>query len=517
MKSQNNHTSSTPETNMEKELRKVHADLDSLPTTVKGSNSCTRTTPEINPETGLKKIYEINPETGLKKIHEINLETGVKKTFIDPDSIDLELLGLYTFINPKTGVRKIYTNLYPLDFGLPGCVFDPDVLYSALFIILLKTCLFLEEFFTISSYDVSIVWNQNSTSMALRLYLTWCHNRLGYPLDPYHCLHVHLYISPDERTSILARCWIGHHPELARSIEQFLDSFITTAWKLAAVFDVRPNPTGSSDSKLLEYFECFAILGLYPLAILLAMLNSSRDTPIETFVTRIKLYLNSMTAGTQLELQKIWDTVSFLFTYTIVMLLILGDVQEEPLSFFNTMCWHLFLFTLAYLLCNYFKHHLFFREAAKNTSKTISPASHAFRDSLKIVRFAVQFTVLIIWVYIHDRIDDTFDSYDILLVEFEEDRYLSEPVSFENQFTWDEVTLNLSTNPFNVCYFIWGEFAYRPLFLLEEIYRLIPALYVIHLLVFEINVLNQLYSEVSDLTPKRATSDQPSRSNHNEF
>jgi hypothetical protein len=85
---------------------------------------------------------------------------------------------------------------------------------------------------------------------------------------------------------------------------------------------------------------------------------------------------------------------------------------------------------------------------------------------------------------------------------------------------WDELTLNLSTNTFNTfCtdYFIWGKFAYRTLFLLGEIYRLTLAFYVIRLLVFGINALNRPYSEVSDLTPKRATSDQSSRSNHNEF
>jgi len=88
-----NCTCTTPETGTDMGLVKVYPNPDSLSNAIKCSNNCTRTIPETDTPTELVGIY------------------------IGPDSFDFEL---------------------------PGSVLEPDVLYSVLFAILLKTCLFLE-------------------------------------------------------------------------------------------------------------------------------------------------------------------------------------------------------------------------------------------------------------------------------------------------------------------------------------------------------------------------------------
>ena len=275
-----NCTCTTPETGTDMGLVKVYPNPDSLSNAIKCSNNCTRTIPETDTPTELVGIY------------------------IGPDSFDFEL---------------------------PGSVLEPDVLYSVLFAILLKTCLFLEWFFTISSLEVSIIWHRSSTSTILQLYLTWCHNRLGHPLDPFHYANVFLYADFDHWTSILTR----RHPELALPMEQFLESFITTVWELAALFDMKPNSTGSSDLELLHYFECFVLFGFYALMIIPTMLNSSRDTPVEACVTRITLYLNSLAVETQSDLKKNFRYVAFLPYLYLTDAIYIGRWARGATSFFQ--------------------------------------------------------------------------------------------------------------------------------------------------------------------------------------
>jgi hypothetical protein len=64
--------------------------------------------------------------------------------------------------------------------------------------------------------------------------------------------------------------------------------------------------------------------------------------------------------------------------------------------------------------------------------------------------------------------------------------------------------MDLSADLFNIYFIIWGKFAYFWLFILEEIGRVMLALYITYILIFEMNAVNRSYSEDQYFTVKRS-------------
>jgi hypothetical protein len=67
-----------------------------------------------------------------------------------------------------------------------------------------------------------------------------------------------------------------------------------------------------------------------------------------------------------------------------------------------------------------------------------------------------------------------------------------------------EDEMDISADLFTIYFILWGKFAYFWLFILEEIARVMLALYVTYLLVFEMNAVNRSYAEDNYLSSKRS-------------
>ena len=66
-----------------------------------------------------------------------------------------------------------------------------------------------------------------------------------------------------------------------------------------------------------------------------------------------------------------------------------------------------------------------------------------------------------------------------------------------------EDEMDLSADLFSIYFILWGKFAYFWLFILEEIGRVMLALYITYILIFEMNAVNRSYSEDSYFSAKR--------------
>ena len=76
-------------------------------------------------------------------------------------------------------------------------------------------------------------------------------------------------------------------------------------------------------------------------------------------------------------------------------------------------------------------------------------------------------------------------------------------VNDDRSFLFED-EMDVSSDLFTIYFILWGKFAYFWLFILEEIARVMLALYVTYLLVFEMNAVNRSYAEDNYLSSKRA-------------
>jgi len=117
---------------------------------------------------------------------------------------------------------------------------------------------------------------------------------------------------------------------------------------------------------------------------------------------------------------------------------------------------------------------------------------------------------------IYDGVDDILDSYYIFMTDFEEEEYFSDAffsmfsvMSFDTDNNDDrsflfEDEMDLSADLFSIYFILWGKFAYFWLFILEEIGRVMLALYITYILMFEMNAVNRSYAEDQYFAVKRS-------------
>ena len=285
----------------------------------------------------------------------------------------------------------------------------------------------------------------------------------------------------------------------------------------AASFDVYQDSTGITYSEFNENLTAF----LFFTALIITLISVNRVTSVsrasDSYPTRAFFYLYSMSTEVRFQFDAALQVFFFVFLYTSMMFTTFDDDQEEILEFFNTMCYYFFLFTFAYYLYKYSVHFFSFLDSSKTGSKSISLVVQFVFDTLNVIALLLRFLVLIIRLNIYDTVDDVLDSYYIFMVDFEEEEYFSDAffslfsvMSFDTDVHDDrsflfEDEMDFAGDLFTLYFIVWGKFAYFWLFILEEIARVSLALYVVYLVIFEINAVNRSYSEDNYFATKKAS------------
>jgi hypothetical protein len=117
---------------------------------------------------------------------------------------------------------------------------------------------------------------------------------------------------------------------------------------------------------------------------------------------------------------------------------------------------------------------------------------------------------------VYDMVDDFLDSYYIFLGDFDDDEYFID--LFFSMFTvmffdtdnnddrsfFLEDEMDLAGDLFAIYFVVWGKFALFLFFIIEEVLRMVLALYITYLIIFEVHSVNRSFVEDTYFTTKRS-------------
>jgi len=310
-----------------------------------------------------------------------------------------------------------------------------------------------------------------------------------------------------------------YSPELILGLRDFISLLWLSAsmnFSPAASFDVYQDVTGTSYAEFIEYLTSFVSFVINVLALVIITRLSPLTNASDAYASRAYFYLYSISTESRLQFEAGLQAFFFVFLYASMMTATFDDDQEELAEFFYSMCFYFFLFTLLYYFYRYSIHYFFFLEASKEGSAASKPFAQFVFDALNIIAFVLRFVVLMGRLNIYDGVDDILDSYYIFMTDFEEEEYFSDAffsmfsvMSFDTDNNDDrsflfEDEMDLSADLFSIYFILWGKFAYFWLFILEEIGRVMLALYITYILMFEMNAVNRSYAEDQYFAVKRS-------------
>ena len=200
-----------------------------------------------------------------------------------------------------------------------------------------------------------------------------------------------------------------------------------------------------------------------------------------------------------------------------MMIATFDDDQEEILEFFNGMCFNFFILLFFYLVFKYSIHFFSFLEASVAEGRTASFIAKQFvRDGLNTFAFILRTLILMVRLNVYDMVDDFLDSYYIFLGDFDDDEYFID--LFFSMFTvmffdtdnnddrsfFLEDEMDLAGDLFAIYFVVWGKFALFLFFIIEEVLRMVLALYISYLIIFEVHSVNRSFVEDTYFTTKRS-------------
>jgi len=224
-----------------------------------------------------------------------------------------------------------------------------------------------------------------------------------------------------------------------------------------------------------------------------------------------------MSRETRLQYEVALKIFFFVVFYVSMMIATFDDDQEELIELFNGLLFYFFLSLFVYFAYKYSIHYLPFLEPSVGEGRTLGFALKQFsRDISNNVAFVLRFLVLALRINIYDTVDDILDSYYIFVADFDDDEYYSDllfsaysVIFFDTDVTDDrsfllEDEMDFSNDLFSLYFLVWGKFSLFIFFILEEIFRLALALYVVYLILFEIHAINRSYVEDTYFGTKRS-------------
>jgi hypothetical protein len=183
------------------------------------------------------------------------------------------------------------------------------------------------------------------------------------------------------------------------------------------------------------------------------------------------------------------------------------DLNLEIIELFNLILVYFFLFIIIYLLFKYSFHYFAFLEPTVTEGKSnLFILKQFVRDISNTFALFLRFFLLLFRLNIYDGLDDFLDSYALFFYDFDEDNLLfssniniNDDFNFSNSFDNNnqdkEITLFIFEDLFKNYLLYFFEIIYFFIFILEELFRLSLALYILYLIIFEVHSVNCSYTE----------------------
>ena len=387
-----------------------------------------------------------------------------------------------------------------------------SALTSAFF---LNSHIFLDWFVKLSTLDLLFLSSTDSTQAPLTLFAGLIQDYSLLFSTSLMMLPFLFYSDFQDLVSTVAH----YSPELILGLRDFISILWLSAsinFSPAASFDAYQDTVGTSSAEFIEYLSSFGPFVVNVLSLIVITRLISLNNASDAYASRAYYYLYSISTESRLQFEAGLQAFFLVFLYASMMTATFDDDQEELAEFFYSMCFYFFLSTLVYYFYKYSIHYFFFLEASKEGSAAVRPFAQFVFDALNIIAFVLRFVVLMGRLNIYDGVDDILDSYYIFMTDFEEEEYFSDAffsmfsvLSFDSDVNDDrsflfEDEMDLSADLFTLYFIVWGKFAYFWLFILEEIGRVMLALYITYILIFEMNAVNRSYVEDSYFSAKRS-------------
>ena len=300
-------------------------------------------------------------------------------------------------------------------------------------------------------------------------------------------------------------------PELVLGVLDYVETYWTAQsvqYTVGANYDVFSDFLNTTVSEFVEYFLVF---GVY-CWLLVFFIDTTRLTQWTTvndvYAVRILYYFFSLSKDLRIQFEVMLQVVFFVFFYWSMMATVFDDDREEVIENFHSMLVVLFGIVVSYVFFKYSTHYFAFLEPSSYEERSAAFITKQFaRDFINTFALILRFFVLLFRLNIYDTLDDFFDSYYIFIGDFDDDEYWDElffsinGVLFYDTDVYDDRELNhyettdISFDGFYWYFLLWNKFFMFILGILEEVARIVLALYVCYLITFDVHAVNNSYTE----------------------
>jgi len=313
---------------------------------------------------------------------------------------------------------------------------------------------------------------------------------------------------------------LHHSPELTIALSTYVRNYWTNFSvnvTPSTVFDVYNDALPSVLSEFLDYntaFFFFTWSAIYAISPLTAL---KFNNMVDAYVVRLHTYLFTASREGRIQLEATLTTVFILVLYTSMSIATFDDDQEEITEFFNNINFIMFLNVFGYFLYRYSTHYFSFLEGSKGGGRMFGTIEQFLKDGANSCALVLRFLVLMIRLNMYDTVDDVLDSYYFFVGDFDDDEYFSDllfsifgamffdPDNNDDRSFFFEGELDFTGDLFSIYFLVWSKFSLAIFFLIDEIARVMLALYVTYLIIFEIQAVNRSYVEDTYIGDKRAT------------
>lgn len=312
---------------------------------------------------------------------------------------------------------------------------------------------------------------------------------------------------------------IHYCPELIlayRDYDYYLFNDFIVSKDIAAYTDIFYDSNNFTLFDSLEYLvlnTLFFTTGLIFMHTIRVTLWSSIN---EVYLPRVFFYLSSASRDFRFQLDALLMTFLFMVFYSVLAIMSFDDDQQVSIEFITTFWFLLFLFVIIFLIFKHSFHYFSFLEMSISEGKSSLFIIKQFvRDLTNTFALGLRFTILLFRLNVYDGLDDLYDSYYFFLGDFDEDDYSDEIFYslFSSEFFISdngedlgylkEEEYDWSFDFFHLYFIIWGKFFFFLLFLVEEAFRVILAIYIIYLISFDVHAVNCSYVEDFYFSKKR--------------
>lgn len=374
---------------------------------------------------------------------------------------------------------------------------------------------FLDSFTKLSFLDTILLFDLNSFSDSNELFFLFCSEFLFYLNIKYVFAQFLFYTDYQDYFLIL----LYYSPELILSLTEFFTTFFDNG-----VFNYQPSTwTDLFNDQLslnVSEFTEYLILLVYYFWFIVFFVNVFRLNSFNSFndffFVRFLYYFRGLIFELRFHFDGMLQVVFFAFFYWTMMVAAFDDDEEEFIEMFTVGFFYFFLFVMAFFIFKYSKHYFSFLEMSVVEGKSVSFITKQFvRDMTNTFALFLRFFLLLFRANIYDGLDDVLDSYYIFLGDFDEDEYLDfsffsifSLTFFDGDAQDDSNYLLEEENEFffdifSVYYLVWGKFFFFLFFILEEIFRILLAFYIVYLIIFDVHAVNCSYLEDTFFLNKR--------------